>query len=87
MIIFECTHCGEEMEVSDRQAGRWLDCVACGTTIEVRERPFKRPRIRRTTNHPDARSQLEYVWYGLAYLTHEILSAILLYFRSLGSRR
>lgn len=35
MIRFSCSHCDEEMEISDRMAGRKIDCVECGARVRV----------------------------------------------------
>src|SRR5437763_15952823 len=35
MITFRCFHCGEEMEISRKMAGKRVQCVECGVIIDV----------------------------------------------------
>ncbi len=55
MIDFLCPECDEEMEVSDRMAGKKVRCVACDAKIVVPDgpsRPEGRPQRRRGRSRP-----------------------------------
>ncbi|MFO0825520.1 MAG: hypothetical protein U0792_20770 [Gemmataceae bacterium] len=55
MIVYSCPHCNEELEVSDRMAGRTTRCPSCGEDVTVpeaqaerrdRSRPWERGKSR-----------------------------------------
>lgn len=69
-MIFDCPNCGEEMEVSDKKAGSFVNCVTCGELVEVRERHpsgKKRKRKPKQGRIVDKLSGTEYMIFGVLF--------------------
>ena len=79
MIKFKCPFCKEVMEVSDKKAGKFVECIECGEMAEVKELPLPTPRKKR---QPDAfigndyLSIYEYLLYGAFFVFFPIFNVI-----------
>lgn len=81
MIKFECPYCAEKMEISDRKAGKFVECVRCREMIEVKEVTRRRERPKSTRGQEeffgkDHLTIYEYLLYGSAFVCFPLLNIL-----------
>lgn len=79
MIKFQCPFCNEVMEVSDKKAGKFVECIECSQMVEVKELPLSKPRKKKA---PDAfigidyLSIYEYMLYGAFFVFFPLINLV-----------